>query len=391
MKIQVGVFFGGRSVEHEVSVISAMQAVAALDTEKYAAIPVYITKEGLFYTGDGYGDIASYRDIPKLLAAGTRVTFVPDEGRALMLRYPGRKLKSNVLGHLDAALPVVHGTNVEDGILQGYLDTLGLPYAGPDVLSAAVCMDKAAAKTLLRAAGIPVLPGLVYSASEWSAGADALVAAAEENFGYPVVVKPVNLGSSVGISKASGPAELRWAADLAFRFAPRVLVEPAVVALREINCAVLGDEETARPSVCEEPQGQDEILSFDDKYLSGGKSQKGMGSAPRRIPADLTLDLQQTIQDLSVRAFQALGCRGVARVDFLLDTGKNSVYVNEVNTIPGSLAFYLWEPAGLSFTALLDELLALAFKRQRVLDTLTFTHETNILSGVRLGGKKNGG
>ncbi len=397
MKIQVGVFFGGRSVEHEVSIISAMQAIAALDRDKYDAVPVYITKEGHFYTGEGFSDVTAYRDIPALLKQGARVLLASDGEQAALVRHPARKFGENTLARLDVALPVVHGTNVEDGTLQGLLDSLGLPYAGPDVLSSALCMDKAAAKTLLKEEGIPVLPWLTVWTHTYAADEAGVLEKIEQTFSYPVIVKPVNLGSSVGISKASGRESLRDALALAFQFARRVLVEPAVVSLREINCAVLGDVETARPSVCEEPAGSDEILSYKDKYLSnskGGKASGGMSSLRRKIPADLSPELAATVETLAVQTFQTLGCRGVARVDFLLDEATGGLFVNEINTIPGSLAFYLWEPAGVPFPKLLDELISLAFARARERRGLSFSFETNILAGVTLGGKTgklNGG
>jgi D-alanine-D-alanine ligase len=375
-------------VEHEVSVISAMQACAALNREKYTPVPVYVTKQGLLYTGSSYGDIAAYRDIPALLAAGTRVTLAPDgDGRATLSRQPARWLGGNEIAVLDAALPVVHGTNAEDGTLQGYFEMLGLPYAGSDVLSSAVCMDKAVSKSLLAAAGLPVLPGCTWTDTAWGARPDALMDELATRFGFPVVVKPVNLGSSVGVTKAPDRDALRAAADLAFRFAPKVLIEPAVVRLREINCAVLGDAGEARASACEEPRSAGEILSYGDKYLSGGEGGKGMSAAPRRVPADLAPALRDHIRALAVHAFQTLGCHGVARIDFLLDCDRNQVYVNEINTIPGSLSFYLWEPMGLSFDALLDETLSLAFKRHRQRAALSFTYESNILSGAGLGAK----
>ena len=389
MKIRVGVFFGGRSVEHEVSVISGLQAFAALDKQKYDAIPVYITKEGHFYTGPNFGGIAAYRDIPALLRSGDRVLPASADGRAVLVRHPAKRLGGNVLATIDIAMPVVHGTNAEDGALQGFLEMLNIPYTGPDVLSAALCMDKAASKTLLRDAGLPVLPALTVSAFNWIEHPDAEVRRVEGEFAYPVVVKPVNLGSSVGITLASTREALCRALDLGFKFAAKALVEPAVVSLREINCAVLGDAEETRASVCEEPVGGGDILSYQDKYLSSGK-QAGMQSARRRIPAELPEGQAKAIQALAVKTFQALGCGGVARVDFLLDRETSNVYVNEINAIPGSLSFYLWEPVGVSFPKLLDEMLSLALKRRRERGNLSFAYETNILAGVTLGGKKSG-
>ncbi len=387
MKIQVGVIFGGKSVEHEVSIISGLQAFAALDRKKYDAIPVYISKQGLYYTGPDFGDIANYRDLPALLGAGTQIILTRENGRVALLRHPAKRIGNNVVGYLDVVIPVVHGTNVEDGTLQGFLESLGLAYTGPDVLSSAICMDKAVSKTLLQSANIPVLPALAVNNFDWNERPDDEVAQLEAEFSYPMIIKPVNLGSSVGISKAQTQAQLRRALDNSFKYAARALVEPSLVNLREINCAVLGDTEVARPSLCEEPIGGDEILSYQDKYLSSDKKTGGMSTAKRVIPADLTAELRDLVTELAVRTFQTLGCRGVARVDFLLDTDTGNLYVNEINPSPGSLAFYLWEPAGLGFSGLLDNMLALAFKRQRERRTLQFTYDTNILSGVMLGGK----
>ncbi len=388
MKIQVGVFFGGRSVEHEVSVVSAMQAIAALDSARYDAVPVYMTKDGRLFTGDAFKNIASYRNIPRLIGGGTELLLRRMGDRVLYYGVSDEKLKGKPLGHIDLALPVVHGTHVEDGTLQGYLESLGLPYAGCDVLASALCMDKWVSKAVLNTAGVPVLPGVLLNSTDELDPAKLLP---QWPFGYPVIVKPVNLGSSVGVAKASDDAELAEALSIAAQFSPRILVEPAVVALREINCAVLGDGSECRPSVCEEPIGSDAFLSYEDKYLSQGKQGgKGMSSAKRRIPADLTLDEQQSIQDMAVKAFAALGCSGVARIDFLMDTESGKIYVNEINTIPGSLSFYLWEATGLSFPKLLDELISLASARARRMKALTFTFDTNILSQVTLSGKTGG-
>ena len=329
------------------------------------------------------------------LAAATRVLLVPGEAGVELIRYPMKKFGNNVVGSFEVALPVVHGTNVEDGTLMGYLEMLGVPYAASDLTSSALGMDKFAMKAVLRQAGLPVLDALEFTGKAYALDPDAILSQIEEKVGYPVIVKPVNLGSSVGISKAKDRASLRDAMDLAASFSPRILVERAVEHLREINCAVLGDYESARPSACEEPAGADEILSYRDKYLSGGKGKAGgdkggMSSLKRRCPAEIPDEMTAEVQRLAVATFQALGCSGVARVDFLNDKETGGLWVNEINTIPGSLAFYLWEAAGTSFTALLDEMLSLAFKRAREREALTFTYESNILSGVSLGGSKGG-
>ncbi len=390
MKTRVAVLFGGHSVEHEVSIISGLQALGALDTAKYDAFPLYISKENRFYVGENLRDVKAFRNMKECLAAATQVLPVAADGCVELVRYPMKKFGNNTVAAFDVAIPVVHGTNVEDGTLMGYLEMLGVPYAACDVTSSALGMDKYAMKAMLVQAGVPVLPAKLFAGRAYALDGDAVVAAIEAEIGYPVIVKPVNLGSSVGISKATDRAALVDALDLAVSFADRVLVERAVPNLREINCAVLGDAESARASACEEPLNAADILSFSDKYLQGGSKKTGasggMSDLKRRCPAELPDGMTERVQALAVATFQALGCLGVARVDFLNDKETGELWVNEINTIPGSLSFYLWQEVGVSFGELMDELVNLAFKRQRQREALTFTYESNILEGF--GGSK---
>ena len=395
MKTRVAVIFGGHSVEHEVSIISGLQALAALNTEKYEAFPLYISKDNRFYVGENLRQIASFRDMTACLAQATRVLPVPADNGVELIRYPMKKFGNNVVGGFDVAVPVVHGTNVEDGTLMGYLEMLGVPYASCDVTSSALGMDKFAMKGVLQQAGVPVLPARQYTGKEYAVDSERVLDEIEQTIGYPVIVKPVNLGSSVGISKAKDRSSLVDAMDLAVSFAGRVLVERAVPNLREINCSVLGDYETARPSACEEPLNAEDILTFGDKYLSGGGGKsggsKGMTDLKRRCPAELPEGMTEQVQALAVQTFQVLGCLGVARIDFLNDKETGELWVNEINIIPGSLSFYLWQEVGLSFDGLMDELVRLAFKRQREREALTFTYESNILSGTTFGTKGSKG
>lgn len=392
MKIKLAVLFGGKSVEHEISVISALQAMNSLDAEKYEIIPVYITKTNEFYTGEVLRDINAYRDTAKLLSQATRVTFVSENGRTRLDRLPAKRFGSSEVAGIDVAFPIVHGTNVEDGSLQGFLKTLNLPFVGCDVLASAVGMDKFVMKTVLQEAGFPVLPALRFTSRDFNRP-DEVIGRIEKAFGYPVIVKPVNLGSSVGISRANDRAELENALDTAFSFAETVLTERAVVSLREINCSVLGDETGAEPtpSVLEEPLMHDAILSYKDKYMDGGKGSKssGMASLKRKIPAELDEARAEEIRKLAVGVFRALGCSGVVRIDFLLDTAEDRVYVNEINTIPGSLSFYLWEPKGMKYSALLDRLVEYALARARRQNAVTYTFDTNVFAmGSGFGGAK---
>ncbi len=389
MKIKLCVLFGGRSVEHEVSVISALQAIASLDPEKYDVIPVYITKENEFYTSFACSCIEEYRDIPALLEKSTRCFMLNAGGRVQLLRYPLKKFGSNLLSEVDVVFPIVHGTNVEDGALQGYLKTLGVPFVGCDVTASAVGMDKYVMKTVLRENGVPVLDCVRFYASALQ-DLPGAVEQCEKKIGYPVIVKPVNLGSSVGISVAHNAEELRASLEDAFRYAGAVLCERAIKNLTEINCAVLGDVEKAEASECERPARSDEILSFDDKYV---RSNKGMAGLLRKIPADISPERREEIRSLAVKAFRALGCNGVSRIDFMIDGDTDTVYLNEINTIPGSLSFYLWQPLGVSYRELLDRMIDLALKRKRQEDSISFSFDTNLLSNFSAGkaGGKNGG
>ncbi|MCL2107024.1 MAG: D-alanine--D-alanine ligase [Oscillospiraceae bacterium] len=397
-KLTIALLFGGKSVEHEISVISALQAAAALDREKYDPLPIYITKQNDFYIGGEIGRIEAYRDIPALLSKSQRVVLVRDGAKVTALRQPARAFGRQVLAEIDAVFPIVHGSNAEDGALQGFLRLLDVPFVGCDVTASAIGMDKYAQKMIFRDHQIPVLDCLCLRARKYDADPDAALALLEKRFGYPLIVKPANLGSSVGISKAGESASLRRALDLAFRFAERVLVEPAVQNLREINCAVLGDADEARVSVCEEPLNADEILSYENKYMGGGKNgktsklgqraegSKGMASLERKIPAELTPEQEARVKDYALRAFQAIEASGVSRVDFLMDRESGEIWLNEINTIPGSLSFYLWEPAGLPYPQLLEELIRLAFKRRRSQEDLVFSFETNVLANAEFGG-----
>ncbi len=395
MKINVAVMFGGKSVEHEISVISALQAAQYLNKEKYEVIPIYISKQGKMYTGEQVGNISAYNNIDSLLKSSTQVVLTNEDGKVVMSPYPVKfhfgKKRATVI---DVVLPIVHGTNVEDGTLQGYLKTLGVPFAGCDVLASAVGMDKHIMKLVFREAGIPVLDSKCFLKSDYIASEEKIISAIEAAFPYPVIVKPVNLGSSVGISKAKNQEELVEALDLAFQFATTVLVEQAITNLREINCAVLGDIYEAEASECEEPLNATDILSYEDKYMAGSSKSsggsKGMASLSRKIPADITAQQRDYIRQLAVKAFQAIGGNGVARIDFMIDTTDNTVYLNEINTIPGSLSFYLWQPIGVSYPELLDRMIKLALKRARDEAEIVYSFDTNVLGNCSFGSPKAG-
>ncbi len=397
MKIKVAVMFGGKSTEHDISIISAIQAINNMDKTKYDVIPVYITKQNEFYTGEAASKIENFTNIKNLLSMCERVTFVREGAKLKLVRLNKKLFGKAYVSDVDVILPVVHGTNVEDGTLQGYISMLDVPYVGCDVTASAVGMDKYVMKTVLKENNIPVLDCLRFSSKEYYDNGDKVVSDIISQIGFPVIIKPVNLGSSIGISVAKDEAQLTKSLDTAFSYSDKVLVERAIVNLKEINCAVLGDCDDAMASECEEPVSADEnILSFEDKYMSGSKSKtgnedaKGMASLKRKIPADITPEVREEIRDMAVKAFKCLGCNGVTRIDFMIDGDENKVYLNEVNTIPGSLSFYLWEPVGIPYSKLIDNLINLAFKRYREQSELTFTFDSNVLEGIKLGGGTKG-
>ncbi len=391
MKTKIGVFFGGRSTEHEISAISASQAMHAIDRSRFDVVPVYISKQGHFYSGDALLDIANYRDTKALLERCEEGYMRPVYGDYNLYRRKKPMFGSEVVETLDVVIPVLHGSNVEDGIFEGVLQTIGIPYAGCDVLSSANGMDKITMKMILRSEGIPVVDYVWFTDGQWNSGRDAVIEKIETTLGYPVIVKPANLGSSVGIGRAKDRDSLIEKIDEAERYSARIIVEHMVDNLQEINCSVLGDCDENEASVTEEVMKTGDILSYTDKYAGGSKGSKGMQASAKEIPAKLSKEETERIQMLARETFRVLGCHGVSRIDFIIDRDNRNIYVNEINTIPGSLSFYLWEATGLPFNKLMERLVALALKRQRAQQRKTFSFDANIFAlgpGLKGGVKK---
>lgn len=387
MKTNIGVFFGGRSTEHEISVISASQAMHAINRDKYDVTPIYISKDGKWYTGEALFDVANYRDIPSLLEKCEEVYMVPSYGDFNLYKKKHSMFKSPVITALDVVIPVLHGSNGEDGTFEGILDSIGIPYAGCNTLASANGMDKITMKQILQACDVPVVDYVWFTDKQWFAQKDELIKKIEEKIGYPVIVKPANLGSSVGIGRATDRKQLIDKVADAEKYSTRIIVEHMVENLQEINCSVLGDCNDYQASVLEEPIKSGEILSYQDKYMGGTKGAKGMQASQKRIPADLPEDETKRIQFLAGETFRVLSCHGVSRVDMIIDRDNRNIYVNEINTIPGSLSFYLWEASGIPFDKLMDRLVQLALKRKRELSMKTVSYDQNIFS---LGGGVKG-
>lgn len=388
MKTRVGVFFGGRSVEHEISVLTALQAMYAFDSTKYDIVPVYISKEGRWYTGEALMSVSNFKDMKTLQAMCEEVYMKPVYGDYNLYRCKTKIFGSPIVTTLDVAIPALHGTNGEDGVFQGLLETIGIPFAGCNTLSAAIGMDKIVMKMVLEHCNIPIVDYVWFTDKQWFANRDQWADEVEQKIGYPVIVKPANLGSSVGISRADNRDEFITKVDEASRYSTRLVVEDLVENLKEINCSVFGDCDDYMTSVCEEPIKSGKILSYEDKYMGGSKGESGMQASEKRIPADLTPEQTARVQFLAGETFRVLSCHGVARVDVMIDDNTGDIYVNEINAIPGSLSFYLWEATKIPFDELMDKMVQLALKRKREAANKTVSYSQNIFA---LGGGAKGG
>ncbi|MFR9504381.1 MAG: D-alanine--D-alanine ligase family protein [Rikenellaceae bacterium] len=393
MKINVGVVFGGRSVENEISVITANQVINAINNEKYNVIPIYISKSGKWYSGPALLDLERYRDMDKLFKECDEVHIRPIFGDNKLYRNTKKLFQSDVVSEIDVILPALHGTNCEDGTFQGVIEFAGIPYAGCNTLASANGMDKITMKMILKECGIPVVDYVWFTDKEWFDATEKTIDKIESTLSYPVIVKPANSGSSIGIRAAHTREELEEAVLYAISFTTRIIVEKFVSNLKEANCSVMGDYHNCEASVCEVPVRNGEILSYEDKYMGGGskgKQSQGMHSTVREIPARLTEETTEFIRKCGRETFKALSCDGVARIDFIIDQDSNEVCVNEINTIPGSLSFYLWEYSGVDFPTLVDRIINIAFQRQRELNNKVVDYGSNIFAATTSCGGKAG-
>ena len=390
MKIRVAVIFGGESCEHEISCISANQALHALNEDKYEVIPVYVSKEREFYTGAELFDLSNYKNLTELKKKLKKVYFIKVDKKAYLRPHKSGLFAKDI--EIDVAMPIMHGTNGEDGTIQGVLEMVKLPYTTSNVASSAVGQDKVMMKQILESSGINICPWFWLYGFEFSDRQDMYIEKAAQ-LGYPVIVKPANLGSSIGIEIAHSDEEFVEAIKSCSKFDDKIAVEKVVADLLEINCSVLGNRYECRPSVLEEVFKNDEILSFDDKYQpKGSKSKiggtktgaktsgsKGMASTSRCVPARIEDAMTSEIQKMAVDTFKVLGSSGVVRIDFMINRKTNEIFVNEINSIPGSLANYLWSPLGYEFSDLLDELIKIAIDNRRHNEKMIFSFDTNIL------------
>lgn len=377
MKIKIGVIFGGQSVEHEISIISALQAINEIKKDKYEVIPLYIAKDQEWYTGNVLKDIENYQDLTNLKRYAQNVVLYK-KGKRFVLQ--SKSFCKRIIAEIDLAFPIVHGANVEDGTLQGYLEMIGIPYVGSDLYGGVVGQDKVFMKQIFAASNLPITNYIWFFDTEYYTDKEQVLAKIK-TLKYPLIVKPARLGSSIGITIVNKNSELETALLTSMRYNHKIVVEEVVTNLTEVNCSVLGNYDQQEVSALEEVSGSTKFLSYQDKYLSGskGKMAKGMVATNRVIPARINKELSSKVKALGQEAFRVLNASGVVRIDFLIDAKSEQVYLNEINLIPGSLSFYLWEPVGKKYGELIEDLIQIALRTKKRKEKLITSFSTNIL------------
>lgn len=385
-KTTVAVIFGGRSVEHDVSVVTANQIMQAFDTDQYDVVPVYITRDGKWFTGEPLRDLNNFNeDLVRHKDVQPAVLSPSVQHHGLIINPEAGRLQKSTFKRVDVVFPAIHGSHGEDGTLQGILELADIPYVGCGVLASAVANDKAIAKDVLQQHGIPVIDSLTVNRSSWLDARDDTLARVEDTFAYPVFVKPATLGSSIGVARANDRESLASALDIAVSFDRRVLIEQAMTDADEINCAVMGYDQDIQTSVLEQPVSWDAFLTYEEKYMRG---EGGMKGQERVIPAPLSESLTERIRDLAADAFRVIDGRGIARLDFLVEEETESVYLNEINTMPGSLSFYLWRESGLSNAMVVDHLVTLARDANADKRRNTYDYKTSLIENTAARGAK---
>lgn len=372
MKLKVGFIYGGISTEHEISIISAIQAINNMNMDKYDIVPIYLSKKGVFYTGKYLLNIDNYKDLSLIPKKCKEVSIIKKNNDFVLLNV---NFPHKVLTNIDIFFPIVHGYNTEDGSIAGFLETIGAPYAESDLYASLIGQDKVIQKMVFKENGINIAPYTYFYENEYLDNENEIISKINK-LSYPVIVKPARLGSSVGINIALDESSLNEAINEALKYDEKIIVEKVIENLKELNCSVLGDKDLYKTSLIEEVSGKDNILSYEDKYISGGKS-KGMASASRKVPADISKKLTKEIENISVKACKALNTNGIVRIDYLYDTKNDKVYLNEINIILGSLSFYLWKD--MKYKDLLENIIELGIKNYKNKSRKQTSFETNVL------------
>lgn len=379
----IGVFFGSRSPEHDVSILTGQLILSGLRDLGYRAIPIYIDTKGIWYVG-GAMDTVDFFKKPERDFSSAR-------GYALDLSAQGRivftrgTLKKQTVA-IDVAFPAFHGQYGEDGTVQGMFEMMGVPYVGCDVTSSAVTMDKVLTLHMHQRMGLPVTPFIYFFRSAWEQDRDAVLIQVHKELNYPVFVKPARLGSSIGIARVTNDTDFKFAVDVALHYDEKVLVEQGVSNCMDVTCCLIGNEDP-QPSLLQETVFHGGFLSYDDKYIAKGGTQTGKATENIQIPARLDSETTKAMQDMAVRAFKEFGCSGIARVDFLYDTKAKNIFIGEINTLPGAIYAHLWKASGIDFPELLSRLIGYAQERYAQKNAIAHTFDSPILQESNWSGK----
>lgn len=379
----VGVFFGSRSPEHDVSIITAQFIIAGLKGMGYTVTPVYIGRNGSWYVSDSLGDIKMFQTDNDLSRLDNYVLDLEESRGKMVLEKKGLFGKKIVI---NLAFPAFHGQNGEDGTMQGLFEVLNMPYIGCDVASSAITMDKALTKEFYQGNNIETAPFITFTSNDWNKNEKELTNQIKSKLAFPIFVKPARLGSSIGITKVNNDAELIEAINVALHYDDKIVVEEGIKNLADLTCAVLGGNEP-QASLIQESLFDATFFNYEEKYLNGGGSQLGKAKHNLVIPAQINPEDTKKIEELSIRIYKLLGCWGTARVDYLYDRETRKIYANEINPLPGTLYHHLWKASGIEFPELLQKLIDLALERHKEKGKLLSTFNSSILKKLNLANK----
>jgi len=381
-KKTIGVFFGSQSPEHDISIITAELIIAGLKGLEYNVVPVYITKKGQWMIGEELGNMKLFTGANKEAESKDRFAqyYIDLEESVGKIVFKKKGLMGKSVS-IDLAFPALHGSFGEDGAIQGLFEMLGVPYVGCNVPSSAIAMDKALTKQIMMVSSVPTTKFVVFDKADWKNQESRIKNQVKTELKFPVFVKPVHLGSSIGIGKARDEKELEQKIEVAFFYDNKVLVEEAVNDVMDVTCCVIGNE-TLTASFLQESLYNKDMFGFEEKYLKEGGAQTGKSQSSLVIPARLDEVITKAIQETAKQVYKALGCSGIARVDFLFDKQLNKFFANEVNPLPGTLYHHLWKASGIEFNQLLQKLIAFADENYKQKKEINSTFESSVLTSL---------
>ncbi len=377
--MNIAVFFGGKNTEHDVSIITGQLVISGLKELGHTVYPVYISKDGKWYINEKMDNVEYFKNPNLKLEGEVNINFTQTFNGSVVLKTNGLFSKSY---NIDLAFPAIHGKNGEDGTIQGLFELIGIPYVGCDVVSSAISMDKALTKLFYQRFNLPTTKFVYFTSNEWEKNKETYLSDIKSNLTWPVFVKPARLGSSIGMTKVKSEDDLEFAVEVALHYDNKVVVEESVEDLMDITVAVIGNENDLKVSLIQESAYSKDFFSYEDKYLNEGGAQLGNAEKSIIIPAQLDEKTTQEVQDMALEVYRLMGLSGIARVDFLYNKTYKKYYVNEINTMPGTIYHHLWKKSGVELGELLSLLVDSAQDKYKKSQKLTFTFESSILKAA---------